>query len=370
MSRRCKQQAIGGINIFVFVLLLLFLGLRGFIYSDWVSYYPAFETFPTINTVEWKYFLSWTERSGSDWEPGFRLYMLLLKSMGIDYFAWNFLSVFIDLCIVGYLFKRDARYFALAFTVFYIYEGITLEVNLMRNAKSIMFFLLSIRYLETKRFLPYLLLNLLGVSFHVSSLVYIPSYYVLTKRISRKVYWGIFIVGNVIYLLKIPFASVLLPYVIDMLSGGRAVSQLSFYFEGGAPSGITIGCLERFFVFILFMLNYGRFMKDGRMYIYLNMYLLYFFFFFYLTDYYTIAQRLSVLFIPSYWFLIPAVYLYLKTKRMKLCFLVLLFLYGVMKLVSANNTIYSRYDNLLFGIESYASRIYVFNSYLNKIFNN
>lgn len=368
ISKKSSNQSTKGICMAVFLLLLVFIGLRGFIYSDWASYYPAFESIPTVDSVNWEYFLPTTEKSDSDWESGFLLYTVLLKSLGFDYFGWNFISTLIDLCIVSYLFKYNLKYYALAFVVFFLYEGLGMEVNLMRNAKSIVLFLLSIRFLKERRFLPYMLLNLLGFCFHSSSLVYIFLYFILSRRIPKKIFLVVFVLGNIIYLCQLRFIIPVLVNLIDLL-GGRAASQLLTYTEEGISYGITIGYLERCFMFILFMRNYERFMKDGNMYIYLNMYLIYFFFFFYFAELSVIGVRLAILFIPSYWFLLPTLYSYLTTKRAKIYFCSLLFLYGTMKIVSANNNIYSKYDNLLFGIESYETRMYIFNRYSDKIFN-
>lgn len=369
VSNKCNSQSTNGVCVAVFMLLLLFIGLRGFIYSDWAAYYPAFESIPTVESVNWDYFLPSTEKSDSDWESGFLLYSIFLKSIGLDYFCWNFLSTFIDLCIISYLFKRNLKYYALAFIIFYLYEGWGMEVNLMRNAKSIMLFLLSIRFLESRRFFPYLLLNLLGFCFHSSSLVYVILYWLLSCRISKKIFWTVFVIGNIIFLFHIQFIIPLLMKLVDLLDG-RAANQLLAYIDSGINYGITIGYLERCFMFILFMRNYNKLMKDRYMYIYLNMYLVYFFFYFYFAEFSIIGIRLSILFIPSYWFLLPTIYSYLTTKKSRVRFCTLLVLYGTLKISSANDNIYSRYDNLLFGIESYESRLYIFNRYSDKIFDN
>lgn len=369
VSKRSKKQSINGVCLFIFILLLVFIGLRGFIYSDWTAYYPAFESIPTADLVNWDYFLPTTEKADSDWEPGFLLYSILLKSIGLDYFGWNFVSTFIDLSIISFLFKKNLKCYALAFIVFFVYAGFGMEVNLMRNAKSIVLFLISVRYLKKKSFFPYLSLNLVGFFFHVSSLVYILAYPFLAHKISKKIFWTIFVVGNIIFLLHIHYLTPLLMGFAELL-GGRTASQLFAYMTGGVSYGITIGYLERCFMFILFMRNYDRFVKDGGMYIYLNMYLIYLFFFFYFAELSIVGTRLAALFIPSYWFLLPTFYSYLTTKKTKVYFCSLLFFYGVMKIVSANNNIYSRYDNLLFGIESYESRRYIFNRYSDKLFNN
>lgn len=368
-SRIGKHQSVKGIHVFVFILLLLFIGLRGFIYTDWVAYYPTYEQLSSLSLLDWDKFLPSIAKSDYDWESGFLLYSLLLKSTGLGYHGWIFASTLIDLCIIGYLFKKHQNCYVLAFAVFFIYGGFGMEVNLMRNAKAIMLFLLSVPYIWSKKFLPYLIRNLIGSSFHVSALLYIPLYFVLSQRISKKIYWTVFTIGNVVFLLHQPIATTLLMPVIDLL-GGRGAAQLLIYASDNTSYGITIGYLERVFMFVLFMLFYDRLQKEENMYVFLNMYLLYFFFFFYFSEFSVICERVATLFIPAYWFLLPALYSYLAAQKYRICFCSLLLLYGTMKIVSANNNILSRYDNLLFGIESYEERSYTFSRYATKIFDN
>lgn len=369
ISRMNRYQSINMIRNTAFVLLLFFIGLRGFIYSDWISYYSSFETLPTADLIDWSYFLPTAERGDSDWEPGFLLYAVLLKSLGVDYWGWSFISVLIDLFILSFLFKKKVKFYVLAFVIFYVYGGFGIEVNLMRNSKSIILFLLSIRYVKTRQFLPYLFLNLLGCSFHSSSLVYILLYFFLSRRIPKKIFWWVFLVGNIIFLFQIQFITPILIHVTDLL-GGRIALQLLTYVAGGISYGITIGYLERCFMFMLFIRYYDKLIEGSDMYIYLNMFLAYFFFFFYFAEFSIIGKRLSVLFIPSYWFLLPTVYSFLITRKTKVYFCLFLFLYGSLKIISANNNILSKYDNLLFGIENYETRRYMFNRYSEKLFVN
>ena len=143
-----------------------------------------------------------------------------------------------------------------------------MEVNLMRNMKSIILFLVSISYLEKRKFIPYLILNVIGIFFHISSIVYLLLYFVLSKRISRKVYWVIFGIGNLIFLMKIKFVTPILLFVAGMI-GGRS-EMLLMYMENNMTYGITIGYIERVFFFLLLLYFYDKVQKDGNRYVYLN----------------------------------------------------------------------------------------------------
>ena len=89
---------------------------------------------------------------------------------------------------------------------------------------------------------------------------------------------------------------------------------------------------------------------------------MYFISYFYLAEFPIISERLSYLFIISYWFLIPVFYSYFSIQKRKIFFWALV-LYGTMKTIAANDSLLCRYDNLLFGIEQYEDRRYLFNRY-------
>lgn len=338
--------------------LLFFIGFRGFIYTDWFTYYPVYEYLPTIGNTS-------IQNLDTDWELGFVLYTILLKTLGVSYWGWNFISSFIDLFLLHLLLKkRTKNYYVLAFIAYYIYSGLLMEVNLMRNMKSIILFLVSISYLEKRKFIPYLILNVIGIFFHISSIVYLLLYFVLSKRISRKVYWVIFGIGNLIFLMKIKFVTPILLFVAGMI-GGRS-EMLLMYMENNMTYGITIGYIERVFFFLLLLYFYDKVQKDGNRYVYLNIYTMYFISYFYLAEFPIISERLSYLFIISYWFLIPVFYSYFSIQKRKIFFWALV-LYGTMKTIAANDSLLCRYDNLLFGIEQYEDRRYLFNRYSDKL---
>lgn len=335
-----------GIQILVALSVFLFIGFRGLIYTDWVNYYTAYQNFPSLENFNF-------DRIDDGWEVGFIIYSVLLKTLGFDYWGWVIISTFIDIVILHYFFKsRFLGHYTLAFLAFYIYSGLSIEVNLMRNAKAIMLFLISISFLERRKLLPYILFNALGFLFHYSALLYLPLFFFLNKKVSKRIFCLIFIIGNIIYLCDVHFLSSCLLYISDLL-GGRSL-QLIFYMDSG-ERGITIGYIERFFFFFLIYYFYTKLQKGGFQ-VCINLYILYVIFCFYFSEFSVISDRLSLLFIVSYWLLIPIIYSFfsIKTKRI---FLSLLFVYGILKIGMANLSIVCKYDNLLFGIEQYESRL-------------
>ena len=64
-----------------FSLLLVFIGLRGHLYSDFISYYPFFENLPTINKLN--------DIFQGNFEPGFVIYSSVLKTIIPNYNGTN-----------------------------------------------------------------------------------------------------------------------------------------------------------------------------------------------------------------------------------------------------------------------------------------
>lgn len=81
------------INIALF-LTLCFIGLRGFVLTDYINYYPFYVNLPKldkINSVDLMRF-----------EPGFVIYSSLIKTIGFNYFGWVFINSLIDLAALRF----------------------------------------------------------------------------------------------------------------------------------------------------------------------------------------------------------------------------------------------------------------------------
>ena len=113
--------------------------------------------------------------------------------------------------------------------------------------------------------------------------------------------------------MKIKFVTPILLFVAGMI-GGRS-EMLLMYMENNMTYGITIGYIERVFFFLLLLYFYDKVQKDGNRYVYLNIYTMYFISYFYLAEFPIISERLSYLFIISYWFLIPVFYSYFSIQK-------------------------------------------------------
>jgi hypothetical protein len=354
---------------------VFFFGLRGFVYTDWKLYYPLFEKLPTIwdggltsilSTDFSEDFVTDVSVGQAGIELGFIYFAVFFKSIIPNYFAFVFFNSIIDVILLNVFFKRYSRYYTLSFILFIVFGGLILEFNLIRNIKAVLLFLISIKYLQERKIIPYMLLNLAGFFFHSSAIVFFPLYFILNKQWPQWLIWGIFIVGNIIYLLQIKYLGPALISVADLM-GGRMGVKVRLYFSMdlySRPYGIGIGYIERiitFFIFIIFQKKLKE--ENSNNIIFINAFLLYFIIYFFFAEIMVAIERLSLLFVFSYWIVYPKILELINKSINKLVFVLFILAYSVLKLVHANSNIFSKYDNLLFGIESFENRnLHIYNN--------
>lgn len=347
------RERLGDINAKwkAFFLLLFFIGLRGFVASDYINYYPFFQNLPTILDLQFEGLYN------GEFEFGFILYSSLIKTIFPNYFFWVFINALIDLSILFFMLRRHCVSPTLAFIVFFCIQGLGLEFNLFRNTKAIFLFVLSIPYLKERKIIPYFAMNLTGTLFHVTSFIYLPMYFVLDKRIPKLVVWSMFIFVNVAIFLDFSITEQIVNVIAPILGIERMSNKLANYFSGGEEYGLSIGYVERMFAFILFTLMSRKLVvKNEYNQIFYNCFFFYYIIFHLFFDIGILGDRFSCLFVFSYWFLYPntlSVIYKIKNRQILLSFIILL---CFMKIMSYSTYVMSMYDNVLFGIRSFEER--------------
>ncbi len=128
------------------LVFLVFFGFRGYMDTDFVVYYPIYESAPTLSDTNGviKFFTHVTEDYLLKVEPGFKVFVVLLKSISEDYFFLQIISSLIDVIFLNYFFKKYSPQYVLGFILFLIFSGLIIEFNLIRNSKTIFFIYLFI----------------------------------------------------------------------------------------------------------------------------------------------------------------------------------------------------------------------------------
>ncbi len=333
------------------VIFILFFGLRGFIGEDWVNYYQWFNAAPTLGTASLGQII---QESIS--EPGFCLYLSLLKTIFPNYHAFVLVSVTITFFVLDHFFLRYSRYYCLSFIAFLSFLGLGILIDTARNLLSMMLFITSIPSLIDRKAKKYFLLNIFGLTFHASSVVYFLIYPFIHKKISKKILLSIFILCNVIFVLQVPLIRPVLT-VIGNLINGRINELINFYSNIQTAYGLSFGFIERDITFLLVILFYDRLSRTAPINrIMANMYALYFISFCLFSEIGVVAIRVSMLFIVSYWILYPNILYEIKLYWNKIIFTVFYLLLCSVKITIGTNAIIYKYENLLWEIANYNER--------------
>jgi hypothetical protein len=349
----------------LFIGSVIFLGLRGFIYTDWSSYYIFFERLPTLADL----FANVELLKNEYMEKGFVIYSIILKSISPNYFFYQCYSFIIDYVILYFFFKQYIpNQIILGFVMYYIFGGLIISIDLLRNAKSILLFLVSIKYCGKRRFVPYVLLNVFGSFFHITSLLYIPLYFVLRRNISKIFILFIFIIGNIFFLLQIQWIKKIL-VIIFVFVNNRLGELIKIYLQSDVHSnayGITIGYIERQFSFIV-VYCFSSYLKKISSYnnIFINIFYFYTFIFLFCSEMEILLGRVALIFIMGYWLLYPQIYSVLS-KNKKYIFVLLLSTYSILKLISAHSFVIYYYDNALLSPKTFENRNTILQHYFKS----
>jgi hypothetical protein len=348
----------------IFLWFMIFVGLRGYVFSDWKAYLFYFLR---TNTSPFLYVNNYV----SSIEYGFIFFIKIIKLFTDNYFVFVFISSLIDYILLYIAFK-DEKSFALCILFYYLFSlggaGFRIEFNLLRNVKSILLFTISLRYISKKSPIKYFLLNICGCFFHITALFYLPMYFILN---SKKIKYFIinystllFIIGCLVYFFKIQWIRPIFLLVIGKISG-RLGFLLDVYLstEGmfSKSTGVSILILQEFFFFMTIKYYEKKLIiSDKSNSVYICVSYIYIFLSLYFSEILMFESRLVMLFIVGYWLLFPRLY-YVVSKNTKYIFLLFFLLFAAAKYFVLPTHIMIRYDNQLFGIESSSTRASLIN---------
>lgn len=370
LGLECKEykkfasiKMLNGLTIVFFSLF--FLGLRSYIYSDFVNYNYFYNCCPVLRDGFKRVHLFRTEDFvGKLFEPGFTLYTILIKSIWNNYFFFQFISFLIDFVVLYFFFKKYlGQNFLFGFCFYFLFQGNLIEINLLRNAKAIMLFLLSIDYLIEGKIFKYLIINLCGLLFHTSAILFIPLYFIRYVSLSKTKISILFIIGNLFFLLRIQWLKPLLTTILNIFSGQFGILKLiTRYLENethSASYGLTFGYIERVTSFVLIYCLSDKIKKtDNRLDFFIRTFYLYIFITLFCSEFMIMIERVAALFIFPYWILYPKVFEILNKKQNKYLFICIMLFYGVLKLMAGHQTMMTKYENCVFSDNDINRRTY------------
>jgi hypothetical protein len=348
-----KKWNITAVAITVFYV---FFAFRGYVYSDWTSYAAL------LKDVEWSDIFIIHKDNAVVIEPGFTLLCCLCAVVTREYAFLVIVITTIDLVLfLRFLKHWEIRNVAFAMMMLVSFEGVEMMFNLLRNQVAIFIFLNSLDYIIKRKPLPYFLLCLSALSFHLSSLLFFPLYFFLNRRINKWVYALIFFSFLLFFFSKVSLATT----IINLLNlEGPLAEKAAFYTENlTVRRTISIAStLEQVMLIGLIVAYYNRITESFRGGIcVINSLLLFFFFYFIFAEFKEFSTRLAILFVFSYWIIWIYLFKSLNLESNKIMMVCVLFMYcGYMSIHRYYKPI-QEYDNLLFGAKSQVERQKIFN---------
>ena len=342
------------LKYFCCLYLIVFVCFRGFVSTDWISYYPAYQKMQIQRDLDFSYLKSF------GWEIGTPLSMFILKKLGFDYFAFCFVSSFIDLLVFFSFFKRYSKNFYLSLILFVLYNGLTMEFNLLRNSKAIDLFLISLKYIDCKKW-KYFALNLVGCFFHFTALFFMAFFFIYHIKLynHKRILLVLWFFGLTVFFLKIQFIAIVLNSIADFLPG--RLSWLAMHYttlnKHLSSYGMGLGFIERFMTFILvYKMQEKLFAQEPANKIFLTMIYIYLLTFLYFAEIFELVGRITSLMSFGYWIIFPAVYTLLSARHKKYFICIFIF-YSILKIYAVfGNDLSLQYENILFEYQSFSQR--------------
>lgn len=346
-------------------VFIVFIGCRGYVQTDTLVYSSLYDTIDSFSSLRYV---------ASKVDSGYVLYMWIIKYLGFSYQYFVLISTIIDLILLIIIFRYyfSYKYFPLFIIVFISFSGLGYEINLFRNVKSILLFLISIRYIQNRELSKFMIINLIGLSFHWSSILFFPLYFVLNRKLSLKSFFTCFFIGVLIYILSPIFLKIFLSLIGNMFAGFTFAAKLQSYIEIGTYSvGKTFSFLDFSLIIFYFIIavSYNKTInKYPESICFFNLFIFYFFAVCMSSAMIIFRQRIALLFVPTCWFLF--IWIIMAERRViKFLIFTILSSYSLLLLYRQTRAdIFYQYDNYLLSekVISLEDRLEVYHLNIDK----
>ncbi|MEG0236701.1 MAG: EpsG family protein [Cetobacterium sp.] len=325
-----KEKILKGIII----ILIIFLGTRGFLGWDWYFYYPSFMNSTYI------------------YEKGYMLYTSLIRGFFRNYIFYQLITTTIDFIAIYFIFKKYCKYPIMAFAIFFSIQGLHIEVELLRNIKAMILFLFSIQYIRERKITPFLILNILGILFHTSAVFYLPMYFILNYNYKNKIIMATFILGSIYYLLDLKIFHLIFKlnfeYLPDIFEN-KLINYRSIV-PKELIRGLNLFYLERAFIFFLAYKYEKDLIIKNSAYIWI-------FIFLFTSELSIVSLRIGILFIYGAWLVLTRAIENVKNKKNLIIIICLLCFVRIYRsMIFPGNKINYKYENAIFNKLDYKKR--------------
>ena len=319
-SSRKTQQIICWVCLCIFIL---FFGLRGDVGDDFRAYKDFYE-WQTWEHVTWNDF-------------GFAFLIMLFKTLHLPFRFFIFiLSALTNLLLFRFIYRQGMNV-PFMLCVFLGMSGVVCEVDFIRSTLCMMLFVNSLHYLERCDNLRFFALNLMGLSFHVSALLYLPLYFFYHRAIPRWLLFVLLCLGISFWGIQYRFLD-FVPILCEstQLEIIHHIGEYVLLF-GTLHLDFSIATLEMILTCIAVIVCYDRLIGGENMpnaKVAVAGFCLYFFFYSFFGYYAVLATRLANQYVFSYWILWPMLLKCITSSKVRRVLVVLMLLYLIVRLMS------------------------------------
>lgn len=186
---------------FCLIGLFWFLGIiRWETGTDWDSYYDFFNNNNTLAEFENRAF-----------EPFYTYIAYVVKSLTEEYWVFLLVCTFlIYILVTPTIYKYSPLPFVSLLLYFLLRKA---DIFFTRESIALAFCFLSIRFIEKRKLIPFIISVLIGMQFHKSVIVFMPAYFIYTLRLNTK---QIFIIVGIFFVISFAAINVLKDYFLSI----------------------------------------------------------------------------------------------------------------------------------------------------------
>lgn len=225
--------------------------------TDWDSYYNCFSSNYTLVDFQNSYF-----------EPLFYLLNYMVKQVTESYTIMLMITGAIIFSLsYNSVFKFSPLPLASLFVYLLLRRG---DIFFVRESIALAFCLFSVRYIITRKLIPYLFIVAVATQFHNAAYLFIPAYFIYGLKMNMKTMMiGLLTVFVVISVLQDRITSTLGP--IASLLGDDLLVKTDKYIERGYDNSggvsvmhaLVIGSLNRLIFLFFYLYIWFKYYKDG-----------------------------------------------------------------------------------------------------------
>lgn len=141
-----------------------------------------------------KFFYDFNKLTPIHIEPSFLFITWIIKNLFYD----QAFLIFVFYALIGiglkfYAIRQLSEFWLLSLAVYFSYSFILHDMTQIRVGISVSLLLLAIKPLYERRLIPFLVLSILAFLFHYSSIFYFFFWFLRTRTINKKLYFGIIV---------------------------------------------------------------------------------------------------------------------------------------------------------------------------------